>query len=51
MSCFTTVDDTLAAVRLAQSLAKAMAVPLTLMYFRAVSSRGAREHTGHRVDS
>ena len=34
---FTTTEDTLSAVRLAQSLAKAMAVPLTLMYFRAVS--------------
>jgi hypothetical protein len=35
---FTTLEDTLAAVRLAQSLAKALAVPLTLMYFRPASS-------------
>jgi hypothetical protein len=33
---FTSIDDTLAAVRVASDLAKAMAVPLTVIHFRAV---------------
>jgi hypothetical protein len=33
---FTTIDETLAAVRVAAELGKAMAVPLTLIHFRAI---------------
>jgi hypothetical protein len=33
---FTTIDDTLAAVRVAAQLGKAMSVPLTLIHFRTV---------------
>jgi hypothetical protein len=33
---FTTIEETLAAVRVAAELGKAMAVPLTLVHFRAV---------------
>jgi hypothetical protein len=33
---FTTIEDTLAAVRVAAELGKSMAVPLTLIHFRAV---------------
>lgn len=33
---FTTIDETFAAVRVAAELGKAMAVPLTLIHFRAV---------------
>ena len=42
---FTTVEDTLAAVRLAQSLAKALAVPLTLMSFPRGVLRAVRSNT------
>jgi len=33
---FTTLDDTLAAIRIAAGLARSMLVPLTLIHFRAV---------------
>jgi hypothetical protein len=33
---FTSIDDTIAAVRIANELAEAMAVPLTLIHFRTV---------------